>query len=139
MPAVIDTGTLAFRGRVVKLLGLEGQGGHLARQLANYLRRREVECAAGGPEGTRCTLDGEDLAGLILTAGGARAREDAPPTCWPPRIRPGPSAWVCGVGRPRVPSKAFQRVRILLASVEPGERRPEQRLLRRGVREQRHR
>jgi 1A family penicillin-binding protein len=78
VPAVIDTGTLAFRGRVVKLLGLEGQGGHLARQLANYLRRREVECAAGGPEGTRCTLDGEDLAGLILTAGGARAREDAP-------------------------------------------------------------
>ncbi|MGK3946498.1 hypothetical protein ABK046_50090, partial [Streptomyces caeruleatus] len=33
VPAVIDTGTLAFRGRVVKLLGLEGQGGHLARQL----------------------------------------------------------------------------------------------------------
>lgn len=78
VPSVIDTGTLAFRGQVVKLLGVEGQGGHLARQLANYLRRRDVICAGGGPEGTRCTLDGEDLASLIVAAGGARAREDAP-------------------------------------------------------------
>ncbi len=29
VPSVIDTGTLAFRGKVVRLLGLEGQGGHL--------------------------------------------------------------------------------------------------------------
>jgi hypothetical protein len=78
VPSVIDTGTLSFRGRVVRLLGVEGQGGHLARQLAGYLRRREVVCAGGGPEGSRCTLDGDDLASLVVAAGGARAREDAP-------------------------------------------------------------
>jgi len=79
VPSVIDTATLSFRGRAVRLLGVEGQGGHLARQLAAYLRRREVVCAGGGAEGARCTLDGADLAGLIVAAGGARAREDAPP------------------------------------------------------------
>jgi len=78
VPSVIDTGTLSFRGRSVRLLGVEGQGGHLARQLAGYLRRREVVCAEAGPDGTRCTLDGADLAGMIIAAGGARAREDAP-------------------------------------------------------------
>ncbi|MCJ2014909.1 PBP1A family penicillin-binding protein [Methylobacterium sp. J-076] len=78
VPSVIDTGTLAFRGRAVRLLGVEGQGGHLARQLAGYLRRREVICAGAGPDGARCTLDGADLASLIVAAGGARVREDAP-------------------------------------------------------------
>ncbi|KAB1070667.1 PBP1A family penicillin-binding protein [Methylobacterium planeticum] len=80
VPEVIDTGTLAFRGRVVRLLGVEGEGGTLARQLARYLRRREVACAQG-PEaqGLRCRIDGDDLASLILAAGGARASGDAPP------------------------------------------------------------
>ena len=45
VPEVIDTGTLSFRGRTVRLAGVDGQGGHLARQLARYLRRREVVCA----------------------------------------------------------------------------------------------
>lgn len=81
VPEVIDTGTLAFRGRTVRLAGVEGEGGALARQLARYLRRREVTCmpAAEGPgEQLRCQIDGDDLASLILTAGGARATEDAP-------------------------------------------------------------
>jgi 1A family penicillin-binding protein len=79
VPDVIDTGTLSLRGRVVHLLGVEGERGHLARQLANYLRRREVVCT-GLSDGAsaRCQIDGEDLAGLILAAGGARATEDAP-------------------------------------------------------------
>lgn len=83
VPEVVDTGTLAFRGRTVRLLGVEGEGGALARQLARYLRRREVTCtAAAGAEAAaeqlRCQIDGDDLASLILTAGGARAAEDAP-------------------------------------------------------------
>ncbi|MCJ2036607.1 PBP1A family penicillin-binding protein [Methylobacterium sp. J-068] len=83
VPDVIDTGTLAFRGRTVRLLGVDGEGGALARQLARYLRRREVSCApAAGAEASteqlRCQIDGDDLASLILTAGGARAAEDAP-------------------------------------------------------------
>ena len=77
VPEVIDTGTLAIRGRTVRLLGVVGEGGALARQLARYLRRREVICS--GDAVMRCRLDGDDLAALIVTAGGARAAEDAPP------------------------------------------------------------
>ncbi|KQO61990.1 penicillin-binding protein [Methylobacterium sp. Leaf87] len=81
VPEVVDTGTLAFRGRTVRLLGVDGEGGALARQLARYLRRREVICtaAAGADAGPlRCQIDGDDLASLILAAGGARASADAP-------------------------------------------------------------
>jgi 1A family penicillin-binding protein len=80
VPEVIDTGTLNLRGRTVHLLGVEGQRGHLARQLASYLRRREVICSDVSDAATaRCRIEGDDLAGLILAAGGARATEDAPP------------------------------------------------------------
>lgn len=84
VPEVVDTGTLEVRGRIVHLLGVEGEGGALARQLARYLRRREVSCAAdpalpaSDPAPLRCRIDGDDLASLILAAGGARATEDAP-------------------------------------------------------------
>lgn len=78
VPDVVDTGTLTIRGRRVHLLGVVGEGGALARQLARYLRRREVICS-GDPSSARCRLDGDDLAALIVTAGGARASEDAPP------------------------------------------------------------
>ncbi|SDA16701.1 penicillin-binding protein, 1A family [Methylobacterium sp. UNC378MF] len=80
VPEVIDTGTLNLRGRVVRLLGVVGERGHLARQLASYLRRREVVCTGLSDGATaRCRIEGDDLAGLILAAGGARASEDAPP------------------------------------------------------------
>ncbi|GJE28476.1 PBP1A family penicillin-binding protein [Methylobacterium organophilum] len=80
LPEVIDTGTLAIRGQRVRLLGVSGEGGALARQLARYLRRREVACG-GDPAsvGQRCQIDGEDLSALIIGAGGARASDDAPP------------------------------------------------------------
>ncbi|SFK81174.1 PBP1A family penicillin-binding protein [Methylorubrum salsuginis] len=77
VPEVVDTGTLSIRGRTVRLLGVVGERGALARQLARYLRRREVVCS--GDAEMRCRLDGDDLAALIVTAGGARATEDAPP------------------------------------------------------------
>jgi endonuclease YncB( thermonuclease family) len=79
VPEVIDTGTLSLRGRTVRLLGVVGERGHLARQLANYLRRREVVCTVSDGATGRCRIEGDDLAALILTAGGARAAEDAPP------------------------------------------------------------
>ena len=79
VPEVIDTGTLSLRGRPVRLLGVEGERGHLARQLASYLRRREVVCTGVSDTPTaRCRIEGDDLAALILAAGGARASEDAP-------------------------------------------------------------
>ena len=79
VPDVVDTGTLSIRGRTVRLLGVVGERGALAKQLARYLRRREVVCADEAGGGQRCRLDGEDLAVLIVAAGGARAAEDAPP------------------------------------------------------------
>jgi len=79
VPEVIDTGTLSLRGRTVRLLGVVGERGHLARQLAKYLRRREVVCSVSEDAAGRCRIEGDDLAALILTAGGARASDDAPP------------------------------------------------------------
>ncbi|SFG28317.1 PBP1A family penicillin-binding protein [Methylobacterium gossipiicola] len=81
VPDVIDTGTLAFRGRTVRLLGVDGEGGALARQLARYLRRRDVVCTPATGDGDpalRCQIDGNDLSAIILAAGGGRASEDAP-------------------------------------------------------------
>jgi 1A family penicillin-binding protein len=77
---VVDTGTLAVRGRLARLQGVEGESGRLARQLARFLRGREVVCDAGqSSDVQRCRVDGSDLSELILAAGGARASPDAPP------------------------------------------------------------
>jgi penicillin-binding protein 1A len=79
VPEVVDTGTFDVRGQTVRLYGVEGQSGRLATQLARYLRRREIVCEPAQGDGWRCSLDGEDLSEMILAAGGARARADAPP------------------------------------------------------------
>ena len=76
---VVDTGTLQVRGQVVRLYGIQGEGGRLATQLARFLRRREVVCDPAQGDARRCHLGGEDLSEMILAAGGARARPDAPP------------------------------------------------------------
>ena len=76
-PRVLDTGTIAVDGRVVRLRGVEGEDERMARQLARFLRGREVICEAANEKGG-CTLDGQDLAEMIVAAGGARARSDAP-------------------------------------------------------------
>jgi penicillin-binding protein 1A len=79
-PGVVDTGTLDFDGRTVRLVGVEGLGGRNARELGRYLRRRDVACAPAGEGGAyRCTLDGQDLSELILFNGGGRAASDATP------------------------------------------------------------
>ncbi len=76
---MVDTGTLQVRGQVVRLYGIQGEGGRLATQLARFLRRREVVCDPAQGDARRCHLGGEDLSEMILAAGGARARPDAPP------------------------------------------------------------
>ncbi len=47
-PAVVDTGTLDFDGRTVRLVGVDGLSGRNARELGRYLRRRDVACARRG-------------------------------------------------------------------------------------------
>jgi penicillin-binding protein 1A len=78
--AVIDTGTLEIDGTLVRLQGIQGEGGRMTRQLAHFLRRYEVACQPVGTGGQhRCWIGSDDLAELILAGGGARATPDAPP------------------------------------------------------------
>jgi endonuclease YncB( thermonuclease family) len=78
-PEVIDTGTLEFRDKTIRLIGIEGERGRAARDLARFLRRREVTCEPAGGDLHRCRVEGQDLSETILLAGGARATADAPP------------------------------------------------------------
>lgn len=78
VPEVLDTGTLAIRGTFVRLEGIEGERGTLARQLAQFLRRREVVCGPSQTPGLqRCQIGTENLSKIILAAGGGRATPDA--------------------------------------------------------------
>lgn len=75
---VIDTGTLEIAGRTIRLHGVEGEDGRLARQLGRFLRRREIACeATGAPDVHRCRMGGEDLSELVLAGGAARASGEA--------------------------------------------------------------
>jgi penicillin-binding protein 1A len=75
---VLDTATLAIRGRRIQLEGILADGDRRAlRPLARFLRRREVICEpAGAPERYRCNVDGQNLSEVILSNGGARASPD---------------------------------------------------------------
>lgn len=77
---VVDLATLAVRGRRIQLEGILGDDDRRAvRALARFLRRREVICEPSGmPERYRCSVDGQNLSQIILSAGGARATPDAP-------------------------------------------------------------
>jgi membrane peptidoglycan carboxypeptidase len=76
---VIDTATLAIRGRKILLEGVLADDDHRAvRSLARFLRRREVICEpTGSPERYRCNVEGQNLSEVILSNGGARATPDA--------------------------------------------------------------
>jgi membrane peptidoglycan carboxypeptidase len=77
---VLDTATLAIRGRRFQLEGIVGDDDRRAlRALARFLRRREVVCvSAPAAERYRCNVDGQNLSEIILSNGGARATPDAP-------------------------------------------------------------
>jgi 1A family penicillin-binding protein len=77
---VLDTATLAIRGRRFQLEGIVGDDDRRAvRALARFLRRREIVCvSAPSAERYRCNVDGQNLSEIILSNGGARATPDAP-------------------------------------------------------------
>ena len=75
---VVDTATLGLEGQQVRLQGVAPMGGRAARELARYLRRREVDCTPATGGAYRCSVDGDDLATTILSNGGAEAAADAP-------------------------------------------------------------
>src|SRR5262245_34285594 len=84
---VLDTGTLEVQGHIVRLLGIEGLNGRLARRLRRFLHRREVFCEPASAHNHRCTADGQDLSELILLNGAAERRRTRPPIYRPPRAR----------------------------------------------------
>ncbi|WP_238189851.1 transglycosylase domain-containing protein [Methylobacterium frigidaeris] len=80
VPRVIDTGRLRLDGQSVRLAGVEGQGGALAREFRQYLRRREVTCQpAGSADLYRCRAGDQDLSEVVLFNGAGRAAPGAPP------------------------------------------------------------
>jgi 1A family penicillin-binding protein len=77
---VLDTGTLAIDGKVIRLFGVDGLRGRAARALARLLDDEDVECEAAGTTGVhRCRLGDLDLSEQILLSGAGRASEDASP------------------------------------------------------------
>jgi penicillin-binding protein 1A len=80
VPLVVDTGTLLFNGRLVRLFGVEGQSGKFARDMAHYIAGRTVTCepAAGSSAQYSCRIGDYDLAEAVLYNGGGRAAPDAP-------------------------------------------------------------
>jgi 1A family penicillin-binding protein len=77
--AVLDTATLEVAGQIVRLLGVEGSDGRVARLLGRFLRRRAVVCEPASAQAYRCRVGDQDLSALVLFNGGGRATADAPP------------------------------------------------------------
>ena len=79
-PVVKNTGTLDFRGRVIRLFGVEGTRGRPTRDFRRYLGPREVVCEpADSSSEYRCRVDDQDLSRVVLFNGGGRAKANAPP------------------------------------------------------------
>ncbi|MFE1598499.1 transglycosylase domain-containing protein [Methylobacterium sp. ID0610] len=77
---VIDTGRLKIDGQTVRLFGVEGQGGRVAREFRQYLRKREVTCEpAGEAEVYRCRTGAQDLSEVVLFNGAGKAAPGATP------------------------------------------------------------
>jgi len=75
---VLDTGTLEIQGQIVRLLGVEGMNGRIARRLGRFLRRHEVICEPASAQEYRCAVGGQDLSELIVVNGAGRVTADAP-------------------------------------------------------------
>ena len=78
VPGVIDTATLEFDGRRVRLAGVVGEGGRFASDMNSYIGGREVACVPFAGAAHRCEVGGYDLSEVVLFNGGARATGDAP-------------------------------------------------------------
>lgn len=76
---VVNTSTLDIDGQEVHLEGVAPLSGRPARALARHLRRHEVTCRPASNATSRCSVEGDDLATVILANGGASATPDAPP------------------------------------------------------------
>jgi penicillin-binding protein 1A len=80
VPLVVDTATLLFKDRLVRLSGVAGESGQFARDMGRYIGARAVTCRlAGGSDAQySCRVGDYDLAEAVLFNGGGRATPDAP-------------------------------------------------------------
>ena len=78
---VIDTGNIVIEGRLVHLLGVNGQSGRAASDFSRYVGRRRVNCDPNPakPNLYRCTVEGHDLSAAVLFNGAGRVTPDATP------------------------------------------------------------
>ena len=77
-PRVLDTAHLLFGGQVVALVGVEGQRGRYARDLAEYIGHRLVFCRPYNRKTYRCEVGGYDISEVVLFNGGGRRLPGAP-------------------------------------------------------------
>ncbi len=80
VPVVLDPGTLALGGHVIRLFGVSGDARFTA-QMQRFIAGREIRCQAmgGGGDRHRCEIGGQDLARIVLYNGGGRSSAEAPP------------------------------------------------------------
>ena len=83
VPRVLNTATLLIDGHAVHLLGVQGEGGALAQNMASYIAGRPVACSPAADSGTttpryRCRIGEYDLGEAVLYNGGGHAAADAP-------------------------------------------------------------
>jgi membrane peptidoglycan carboxypeptidase len=73
IPTIVDTATLRFADGVVQLEGVVGLGGSYVRDLAAYIRDRQIACRLTTGGYARCQVDGRDLSEVVLLSGRGRA------------------------------------------------------------------
>jgi len=79
VPKAIDTATLSLDGKTIRLLGLVGERGIYAEELARFLRHSDATCRpAPKLDAYRCSIRGFDLSEIVAANGGARADSSAP-------------------------------------------------------------
>lgn len=78
-PWLVDTGSLRFGARLIRLAGVEGRGEPYVDAMRRYIAGREVVCQPFDAAAFRCEVGGYDLSEVVLFNGGGRALADAPP------------------------------------------------------------
>ena len=79
VPVVVDTATLLFKDRLVRLSGVAGENAQFTRDMVRYIGARPVTCRPAGDSDSRysCRIGDYDLAEVVLFNGGGRATPDA--------------------------------------------------------------
>lgn len=78
VPRIVDTATLRFGRKDVRLVGVAAGGRGFANSMESYIGGRRVTCRPYDARTHRCEVGGFDLSEVVIFNGGARASGDAP-------------------------------------------------------------